>query len=162
MDFATAQNRSLAGDYSGYTSETGQGYSINDTSPPGHPTWVFPGYGVNQARNNGADLEPIPITPIKHQNWPEMQIQLMNGWELTNYGEKLSYDDYLRMLTTQENGARSFISPGPKGTTAGNQPIGPSPLNVQAWAQSGPGAQPNNPGGPGQLIAALGARNYYG
>jgi hypothetical protein len=171
VDFYQQQNRMFAGDFSGNDSDhwplgvgsDARGHRSPDAySGPGHELYVFPGYGVNQARNNAADLEPIPITPVKHQNWPEMQIQLSNGWALTNFGKKLSYDDYLRLLTSSNEMARSYLSPGTKGTALGNQRIGPSPLNVQANAQAGPGSQPSNPGGPGQLVGSLGNRRYYG
>jgi hypothetical protein len=133
-----------------------------DGGCPGHPLYVFPGYGVNQARNNGADLEPIPITPVKHQNWPEMQIQLNNGWMMLNWGKKLPYDTYLKLLASSEDRGRAYLAPGPRGVAAGNLKIGPSPLNVQTWQQSGPGAQPNNPGGPGQTVGAITNGGYYG
>lgn len=171
MDFYQQQNQQFAGDFPGNDADhwplgvgsEAKGHRPPDAySGPGHPLVVFPGYGVNQARNNGADLEPVPITPVKHQNWPEMQIQLMNGWELTNFGRKISYDDYLRLLTSSNEKARSYLAPGTKGIAAGNQRIGPSPLNVTAYMQSGPGSQPSNPGGPGQLAGSFTNGGYYG
>lgn len=171
MDFYTLQNQMFKGDFPGNDVDhwpLGVGSEAKGHHPPdaysgnGHPLYVFPGYGVNQARNNGADIEPIPITPVKHQNWPEMQIQLSNGWALTNYGHKMSYDDYLRLLTSSNEMARHYLSPGKNGVALGNQRIGPSPLNVQSMAQAGPGSQPSNPGGPGQLISNFGNGGYYG
>ena len=176
MDFATRQNRILAGEFPGNNADNGwplgvgseaRGHRTPHTTPDpqsgtGHALYVFPGYGVNQARNNGADLEPIPITPVKHQNWPEMQIQLDNIVGRLNFGRKMSYDDYLRLLTTSNEKAQSYLSPGPKGVALGNQRIGPSPLNVQSQAQNGPGSQPSNPGGPGQLAGAFTNGGFYG
>lgn len=166
MDFYEAQNRMFQGDYAG---NEGEPVQANPSTKPnfagsdtGHALTVFTGYGVNQARNNGADLEPVPITPVKHQNWPEMQIQLSNGWALTNFGKKMSYDDYLRLLTSSNEKARNYLSPGTKGVAAGNQRIGPSPLNVAAWAQAGPGSQDSNPGGPGQTIGGVTNGGFYG
>lgn len=175
-DFYSAQNRMMAGDFSGNNDDPGwplgvgseaAGQRVPHFAPDpqsghGHPLYVFPGYGVNQARNNGTDLEPIPITPVKHQNWPEMQIQLDNVVGRLNFGRKMAYDDYLRLLTTSSEKGRSYLSPGKNGVAAGNQRIGPSPLNVQANAQSGPGSQASNPGGPGQLAGSWTNGGYYG
>lgn len=38
-----------------------------------------------------------------------------------------------------------------RGDVSGFHARGPSPLNVQAMWQAGPGSQPSNPGGPGQI-----------
>lgn len=165
------QNRLFAGDFPGNDADKwplGVGSESKGHYPPdaysgdGHPLTVFPGYGVNGARLNAADIEPIPITPVKHQNWPEMQIQLSNGWALTNYGRKMSYDYYLRLLTTSSEKGRSYLAPGNKGVALGNQQIGPSPLNINANIAAAAGSQPSNPGGPGQIMTALGNRGYYG
>lgn len=133
----------------------------------GHPipaqTVATPFYGVNPARNNGQDLEPIPITPVRGQNWPEMQIQLRQGWAYTNYGKKLSYDDYLRLLNEAHPnkahaGSAQFVNKGP------NWRIGPAPGNVNSMVSQTSGSQPNTPGGPGFLAADvnLAGRGYYG
>lgn len=172
-DFYSQQDREFAGDFPGNDSGTwplgvgsdsgkASGSAPDPYSGPGHPLAIFPGYGVNPARDNATDLEPIPITPVKHQNWPEMQIQLSNGWGLLNFGRKMSYDDYLRLLTSSNEKARNYLTPGTKGVGSGNQQIGPSPLNVQSYMQSGPGAQPSNPGGPGQTVGAITNGGYYG
>lgn len=158
MDFYREQNLQFAGDFPGNNASgwpLGVGTDAKDSDAPdsysgiGHVLYPFPGYGVNPARNNGTDIEPIPITPVKHQNWPEMQIQLSNGWMNLNFGRKMSYDDYLRLLTSSNEKGRAYLSPGTKGVAGGNVRIGPSPLNVAAMAQSTAGAQPSNPGGPG-------------
>lgn len=167
MDFTAAMNKVTAGRYSGFYSAGGRhddrDYEKPEVIPnPGHPLYVFPGYGVNPARNNGADVEPIPITPVRWQNWPEMQIQLLNGWMTTNWGKKISHDGYLKQLFSSEDRGRSYLAPGSRGMTGGNVNTGPSPLNVQSWIDAGPGAQPNNPGGPGQSVGQVTNRGYYG
>ncbi|HEX4201192.1 MAG TPA: hypothetical protein VHY59_06715 [Chthoniobacterales bacterium] len=171
-DFYSQQNQLMAGEYSdnsdawplGVGTEARGGHHPPDSySGPGHPLYVFPGYGVNQARNNGTDLEPIPITPVKHQNWPEMQVQLDNIVGRLNFGRKMGYDDYLRLLTSSNEKTRSYLTPGVKGgAPGGNVRIGPSPLNIQSTAQGGPGAQPSNPGGPGQLAGSFTNGGFYG
>lgn len=46
------------------------------------------------------------------------------------------------------------IIPGQtRGDVAGFHKRGPSPLNYQAMWEAGPGAQPDNPGGPGRIAA---------
>jgi hypothetical protein len=40
-----------------------------------------------------------------------------------------------------------------RGDVAGFHKRGPSPLNVQAMWQAGPGSQPSNPGGPGRIAS---------
>lgn len=170
-DFYSQQNRMFAGEFGGNDedswplgvgSESKGRHSPDVYSGPGHPLTVFPGYGVNPARNNGADVEPIPITPVKHQNWPEMQIQLKNGWADTNFGHKMSYDDYLRLLTSSNEMARNYLAPGRNGVAGGNVRTAPSPLNVQATAQAGPGSQPSNPGGPGVVTNGVTNGGWYG
>lgn len=171
-DFYSTNNRIMAGDFPGNDADSWPqgvgsdgkgGHRPPDAySGPGHPLYPFPGYGTNQARNNGADLEPIPITPVRNQNWPEMQIQLYSGWDTLSFGKKMGYDDYLRLLTSSNEAGRSYLTPGNKGVAGGNQKVGPSPLNSQAWAQSGAGAQASNPGGPGQLAGSFSNGGYYG
>lgn len=128
----------------------------------GHPTYQFQGYGVNPARYNGADVEPIPITPVRGQNWPGMQVQLSNGWMLTNYGLRMSYDSYLRMLSEKPSVAgRTMLTPGP---TQKQFKGGMSPANFQQILDNGPGNQPQTGGGPGTLApnVSLAGRAYYG
>lgn len=130
-----------------------------EQGPHGHTIPQFVGYGVNPARNNGADLEPIPITPVRKQNWPEMQVQLLNGWQLTNMGKRITYDDYLRMLSKSEPNKQYLIP-----SKSGNVRTGPAPANVQSMIDTTSGSQPNSPGGPGFMAADLNlsGRRYYG
>jgi hypothetical protein len=136
----------------------------NMTPMPGRTNWLFPGYGVNSARSNGADLEPVPITPVRGQNWPGMQIQLSNGWQHTNYGKKISYDGYLRLLTDSSTRSRRYLTPKPSGLGPNATHSGPAPSNVQQMINQTSGAQPDSPGGPGFLSGNvdLGGRRYYG
>ena len=144
-------------------SSWGAEYNQNVAPAPGNTVAFFAGYGVNPARNNGEDVEPIPITPVRGQNWPEMQVQLRNGWETTCMGKKLSYDDYLRMLTASSEKSRTYLIPSPSGLGQANRP-GPAPSNVQQLIDQSSGAQPTSPGGPGFLAGNvnLGGRRYYG
>jgi hypothetical protein len=149
---------SWEGDY------TGAMYAGN----PGHPVLTFPVsgpfYGVNPARYNGADIEPVPITPVRGQNWPEMQIQLKNGWGSLSFGKKLTYDDYLRLLTDSATKNRSYLIPSP--SSIGNAQVkgGPAPGNVNAMIAASSGSQPSTPGGPGFVAQSvnLSGRTYYG
>jgi hypothetical protein len=153
----------------GSDAETGESWNGDYTGAmyphgTGHLNYVFPGYGVNPARNNGADIEPIPITPVRKQNWPEMQIQLKNGWGALSFGRKLSYDDYLRLLTDSATKNRSYLIPQPSST--GRTPVkgGPAPGNVNSMIAMTSGNQPSTPGGPGFVAGNvnLSGRTYYG
>lgn len=153
----TAYDRADYADYTGSQYE-GSGHPVS-TGTVSHPF-----YGTNAARYNGADLEPVPITPVRQQNWPEMQIQLKNGWGALSFGKKLSYDDYLRMMTDSATKTRSYLIPQPSSAgRAGNTP-GPAPGNVTQMIQATSGGQPNNPGAPGMIAANvnLTGRRYYG
>lgn len=134
----------------------------------GHPipaqTVASPFYQVNPARWNGADVEPIPVTPVRKQNWPEMQVQLRNGWGTTNFGRKISYDGYLRLLTDSASKNRHYLIPHPSGLGPHAQRPGPAPANVSQMIANGAGSQPTNPGAPGQMASGvdLSGRSYYG
>lgn len=134
----------------------------NETPGIGRQIPIFVGYGVNPARNNGADIEPIPITPVRGQNWPEMQIQLNNGWSKTNYGKRISYDQYLRLLTDSSTKSRRYLIPSRSGNVQFGG--GPAPANVQSMVNTTSGAQPNSPGGPGFIASGvdLSGRRSYG
>jgi hypothetical protein len=126
----------------------------------GDRLFIFPGYGTNAARYNGADLEPIPISPVRGQNWPEMQIQLSNGWMRTNYGKKLAYDDYLRLLRAENGTAGTRVLPG-----QGRQVMqGPGASQTQQFMMQSAGNQPRSPGGTGMIAEGvdLSNRRFYG
>lgn len=112
------------------------------------PMGVFPGYGVNvTARLTGADLEPIPVRPVRHQN-QEWDVQLHNGYmKITTL--KVSGDHYLRLLSHKQPG--QMYQPLPLGMPK----IGPAPANVQSFYDRTAGAQPTNPGGPGFILPGL-------
>lgn len=151
------QNDAWAGDYTGAMyCETGHEVPVQTVGRP------F--YGVNAARNNGADIEPIPITPVRAQNWPEMQIQMHTGWDSLSFGRKLSYDSYLRMLTDSATKQRNYLIPSPSGIGPSAGRPGPAPANVNQLIQNGPGQQPPSPGGPGMIASGVNfsGRTYYG
>lgn len=117
------------------------------------PMSVFPGYGVNHARLNGQDLEPIPVRPVQKQNQGWLP-QLHNGYcKITTF--KFAGDHYLRMLSHRQPG-QNF-----KGLPSGNVKIGPSPANVQKFYDQTAGSQPTNPGGPGFVLPGI-AGNFEG
>jgi len=122
----------------------------------GHPAYVFPGYGVNAARANGADLEPIPITPVRHLAWANTQIQLSNGWMRTNMGRLMTYQDYLAMLSSSATGpGHNFTLPG-----QGQQVMrGPGALQVQSYIGRTAGSQPNTGSGVGTVAAGVDLSN---
>jgi hypothetical protein len=134
----------------------------------GHPvpvqTVATSFYKVNPARYNGQDREPIPITPVRGQNWPEMQIQLRNGWGTTSFGRRLTYDDYLRLLTDSATKNRKYLIPQPSSAGRAGSIPGPSPLNVQTMVNQSSGGQPSNQGAPGMIASGvnLSGRRYYG
>lgn len=134
----------------------------------GHPvpvgTIAVPFYSPNPARNNGADLEPIPITPVRGQNWPGMQIQLKTGWGGLSFGRKLSYDDYLRLLTDSATKNRHYLIPQPSSAGRAGHVPGPAPANVNQMIMNSAGSQPSAPGGPGMIASGvnLSGRTYFG
>jgi hypothetical protein len=148
--------KSFDADYTGvmYSDHTGHGLSTGTTA--------VKFYQTNSARDNGADIEPVPITPVRGQNWPGMQIQLRNGWGSLSFGKRLAYDDYLRLLTDSATKNRHYLIPSPSST--GITPVrgGPSPSNVQKLIAGTSGAQPQSPAGPGFLAVNLTGRTYYG
>lgn len=112
------------------------------------PMGIFPGYGVNTARLNGADFEPVPIRPVQHQNWPEMNVQLFNGWSKITTN-KYVYDNWLRLLSNRDSGFTKQVLP------SGAPNRGPSPYNVQNFFNRTAGMQPTNPGGPGFILPGI-------
>lgn len=131
-------------------------------SGSGHPIVFWPGYGINPARVNGADLSPLPVQPVHFQRWTAMQYQLSNGWQQTNYGRKASYDDYLRLLQSSATGP---YAPKPL-PGQGLQPQGgavPSRIQLQNQVAANLPTDNGNLGtgllGPG---VNLNGRRYYG
>lgn len=110
------------------------------------PMGVFPGYGVNLARLNGADIEPIPVKPVQHQNQGWLP-QLFNGYQsITTH--KYPGDHYLRML--------SHMQPGQNYRNLNGGPlVGPSPSQVTDMYGRSAGQQPTAPGGPGFTLGQI-------
>ncbi len=132
----------------------------------GHPGNIFNGYVNNDARYSGqTDVNPVPITPVHYQGWPGVQVQLSNGWQMTNYG--LIVTPYNSYLHKAGGGSATYPKankplPGQGQQPQGNKPPSQIQLNNMMTGmtnQQGVGAT----GGlaPG-VQAALTARRYYG
>lgn len=131
----------------------------------GNPVVIWPGWVTNDARNNGADINPLPIVPLRYGNWAAMAMQLKNGLELSTFGKNDSYENYLRLN-------RLLYSSGSMNTKNARQientfhPAGNvQPSNIQLAQMitaAAPGA--NNTGGTGQIATGvdLTSRAYYG
>lgn len=129
----------------------------------GHPIVFWPGWINNSARYSvNPDIYPLPVQPVHHQTWPATQVQLSNGWQQTNYGKRMSYDDYLRLLYSSTSSPRAPVPmPGQKLQPQGNAL--PSRLQLQnAIGASTP--QDNGQLGTGILGPGvnLNGRRYYG
>lgn len=92
------------------------------------------------------------LTPRQFRHWTNLgyhDVQLHNGLGRgVGNGKWYPYIDQMHVW--------AFIPriPGQtRGNVAGFPPRGPSPYNVQDWMMSGPGSQPEHPGGPGQIAA---------
>lgn len=95
----------------------------------------------------------IDHTPKIHRMWTNLgynDVQLRNGLGRgVASGHKFPY--FAQMYVW------NFIPriPGQtRGDVGGFHKRGPSSFNVQDWAQSGPGSQPEHPGGPGQVVGS--------
>lgn len=131
-----------------------------------HPVIVWPGWQDNDARYSvQTDVNPVPISPVHFQSWPGIQVQLLNGWELTNYGKiSVPYNSYLQ----KAGGGSATYPKAPKPLPGqGYQPQGNNPPSqIQLTNQMM--AQTNQQGmgftgalGPG-VQEALAGRRYYG
>lgn len=137
-------------------------HAETDTGRPSGPS-----YGVSirpapmQGYNNGLQRKWNRLPPstdadyLPHQlrNFVDasgaQQMQIGNG--LQNgiaAGKRIPYRGagYLFM-------AAPIIPGQTRGDVSGFHARGPSPLNYQSMWQAGPGSQPDNPGGPGQIAA---------
>jgi hypothetical protein len=126
----------------------------------GHPITYWPGWQNNDARFSvQTDINPLPITPVHFQNWPEMNFQLSNGWQYTNYGQRMPYDDYLRMLfsSTSSPGAPAPMRGQGQQPTANGLVSQKTLQNTMLAPQTSTGS-----GGAGTLNAPLGRRTFYG
>jgi hypothetical protein len=126
----------------------------------GHPATIWPGWQNNDARYSlQPDINPAPITPVHFQNWPGVQYQLSNGWQYTNYGQRMPYDDYLRMLysSTSSPGAPAPMRGQGQQPTA-NGLVSQKTLQNTIFVNR----EPQNSGGAGTLNAPIGPRTFYG
>jgi hypothetical protein len=136
---------------------------LGKASEEGHPIVYWPGWQNNDARYSvQTDIMPLPISPVHFQNWPEMQFQLSNGWQYTNYGLRMPYDDYLRLLyssTSSPGAPRPLPGQGYQPFAVGN----PSDSQVQNQVFA-PAAPSDYKGGVGILApgVSLSGRTYYG
>jgi len=122
----------------------------------GRPIVYWPGWVMNDARfSSQTDINPLPIVPVHFQNWPEMQYQLSNGWQYTNYGERMAYDDYLRMLYSS-NSSPGAPAPLPGEGTQPQQVAQVSQKTIQNTILVN--NEPSIPTG----FSRVGARTFYG
>jgi hypothetical protein len=132
----------------------------------GHPANIFTGYVNNDARaSEQIDINPVPVVPVHFQGWPGIQVQLLNGWELTNYGKiAVPYNNYLQ----KAGGGTGTYPKAPKPLPGqGLQPQGNSPPSqVQLNNSMSLNANQQGTGATGNLApgvqSALTARRYYG
>lgn len=101
-------------------------------------------------KNPTSDFDLTPRQFRRNINASGLQdVQIKNG--LANRvatGKRINYRGahYL-------HAAQPTIPGQTRGDVAGFHKRGPSPLNIQAMFDNGPGAQPMNPGGPGKIAA---------
>jgi hypothetical protein len=124
---------------------------------PGTPYYPMESYrGLsaipNPARNNGEDIDNTPRQFRRVVNASGLQdMQIHNGmkWGTLRGVLKLPVmpADYF-----WGNAAQIPVIPGQtRGDVSGFHKRGPSSYNIQNMLQAGPGSQPANPGGPGQI-----------
>ena len=128
----------------------------------GNPVVVWPGWVTNQARNNGADVNPLQIVPLHYGNFTATQIQLFNGLQLYDWGLKNSYQGYLSKLYS----SASMNTKGQKQTLPAVHPSALSQPSQIELAQMVTAGAPNetNTGGTGQLAPGINltGRRFYG
>jgi hypothetical protein len=115
-------------------------------SGPVYPMQVYNGATrPNPARNNGQDLDTTPIMFRRYVNMGYTDVQLNNGlrWGVGK-GSMFTPYPYFQSFTPRIPGQT-------RGDVSGFVKTGPSPYNVQDWANAGAGMQPEHPGGPGMI-----------
>lgn len=97
------------------------------------------------------DQDLLPHMTRRFMNLSVTDVQLNNGLRSrVGAGLRLGY------IGTGYLYAVAPIIPGQtRDNAAGFHVRGPSPLNVQAMWEAGPGSQPDNPGGPGKIAAPV-------
>lgn len=131
---------------------------LNSEHTIGHPIVIWPGWQNNDARYSvQPDIIPIPISPVHFQQWPGMQYQLSNGWQFTNYGQRMSYDFYRRMLTSSTsnpNNVRPRVLPGEGTQPTLNTLVSTKTIQSTIFVNNEP-AMPTG-------FERVGKRTYYG
>jgi hypothetical protein len=131
-------------------------------SQVGHPVVIWEGWGTNPARNNGADIYTMPIQPQHYSNFTATQTQLFNGLQLSNFGRRDSYDNYLRAI---QSSAVNAGSKNQKQLFPGFQPAGTPQASAKQLNQMIQDGAPKATGDGGVGIFAQGVsfvRSYYG
>lgn len=110
--------------------------------------------GLRRKLDRQAPESDVDILPHQFRNFVNasgaLDVQLVNG--LQNgiaTGLRIPYRGAGWLAL-----AAPFIPGQTRGDVAGFHVRGPSPLNYQNMWQAGPGSQPDNPGGPGQIAGA--------
>jgi hypothetical protein len=122
---------------------------VGDT--PFYPMQNYRGLSAipNPARNNGEDIDNTPRQFRRVVNASGVQdVQIHNGlrWGVARGNLHMPGINVGYLYV-----AAPIIPGQTRGDAGGFHKRGPSPLNVQAVWQAGPGSQPPNPGGPAQI-----------
>lgn len=123
------------------------------SSPVGQPMAVYQGHVPNPHVYRGQeDMTNAPVTFSRiATRWGDFQLN--NGWQNTNYGGRLPYREagYLIATFPAQPGQTRLI-----GQRFADFPAkGPSPSQWAYHVATGPGMQPDSPGGPGQAAGPI-------
>jgi len=113
---------------------------------PFYPMQVYNGATKpNPARNNGADIDTTPIQFRRYVNMGYTDVILHNGlrWGVAAGKMFTPYPDFQAWVPR--------IPGQTRGDVAGFHKKGPSPYNIADMLTTGPGSQPEHPGGPGTI-----------
>lgn len=143
------------------------------TTPPkgdiddgvGHPVVIWPGWVTNEARNNGADINPLPIQPLRFGNFAATQTQLFNGLQLSNFGRRDSYDSYRRAIDSSSvnAGSKNQKQLFPGFQPAGARQASAVQLNQMILNNNPPPPDPSGNSGVGIFAPGVNFnRTYYG
>lgn len=121
--------------------------------PVGQPIAAYPGKVPNPHIAYGQDdMVNAPVTFNRiGTRWGD--VQLNNGWQNTNYGKRLTYNaaGYLFAVSQHVPGYSRLIGRNPADFPA----RGPAPSQWAFHVATGPGMQPDTPGGPGQAAGPI-------
>lgn len=98
------------------------------------------------------DMENAPTTFNRiGTRWGD--VQLSNGWQYTNYGDRMGYraEGYLIAVMPNTPGLTRLTGSNPADFPA----RGPAPSQWDYHVMSTAGAQPNYPGGPGYVMGKV-------